>query len=299
MPVIGVLSSQTRQKDASRLRAWERGLQESGFVEGRDFVVEYRSTGGAYDALPRLAKELVGQRISVLYTVAGTATALAAKRATSTIPIVFVTGGDPIKAGLVKSLSAPGGNVTGVNLLASALNPKRLQVIRQLVPRAQTIGFLYNPQNPNASRILGEIATAAHEARVELIPLRASNDSELNTVFASFAKRPDSLIVATDSFLNESVGRIVAVVTREGIPAIYGYREFVSAGGLAAYGTNEVVAQTLAGGYVGRILKGDKPSELPVQQTSNVELVLNRKTAAKLRLVIPNELLLRADEVIE
>jgi putative ABC transport system substrate-binding protein len=263
-------------------------------------LVEYRCADGHYDELPRLAHELVAARISVLFTPGGTATALAAKRASNTVPIVFVTGGDPVSAGLVKSLSDPGGNVTGINLLAGALNPKRLQVIRQLVPQAQIIGFLYNPQNPNATGELKELAIAARQVRVVIKSVAARDDADLDAAFRSLSKqRLHALIVATDAFLNRSIDHLVGLAAQAALPTIYGYRQFASAGGLAAYGTNESSAQVLAGAYVGRILKGAKPSELPVQQSSTVELVLNRKTAKALGLAIPKELLLRADEVID
>jgi putative ABC transport system substrate-binding protein len=299
-PTIGYLSSASQAGEADIRTAWQHGLAELGFAEGRNLQVEYRWANGRYERLADLATELARKNVSVLYVAGGTAAVLAAKSATQTIPIVFVVGGDPVKAGIVKALSQPGGNATGVNLLSGSLVVKRLEVIRQLAPRAKIFGFLYNPKNPNADAELEQMRNSALAGDIEIRPFHVTTNNEMDSVFAQLSRhRVDALIVGTDSFLNASVERIVELVDRSGLPAVYGYRRFAAAGGLVAYGTSLTDANRLAAIYVAKILKGSKPGEMPVQQATTVELVLNLTTAKKLKLSIPHSLLQRADEVIQ
>jgi putative tryptophan/tyrosine transport system substrate-binding protein len=300
MPVIGILGSEAPESDTFRVAAFRQGLNEAGYIEGRNVAFEYRWAQGQYSRLAALASDLVGLRVSVIAAVGLTPAALAAKAATTTIPIVFATGGDPVKLGLVASLNRPGGNLTGTSFLVSMMAPKRLELLLEAVPDAKVIGFLVNPTNPNADFETDEIQAAAAAIGRKLLVVKASIDSELETGFAELIdQRIAALCVSADQFFLSRRDRVVGLAARRGLPAIYNTREYVTAGGLMSYGTLLVDAHRLMGIYAGRILKGDNPANLPVQQSTKLELVINLKTAKTLGLEIPSTLLARADEVIE
>ena len=276
-----------------------RALTEAGYVEGKNLAIEYRWARGDYNVLSAMAADLVGRRVSVIAAL-GTNAALAAKAATTTIPIVFVNGGDPIASGLVESLNRPGGNITGVNLLAPALNAKRLELLHEVVPQARVIAMLVNPRARNAEPNADASRTAATTLGKELVILNASTDEEIAAAFADLSRQKiNALMVGTDIFLNSRSDAIVPLASQYAVPAVYGFRTFALAGGLMSYGTSDADALHLVGQYTGRILKGEKPRDLPVQRSTKVELVLNLKTAKTLGITFPNSLLGRADEVIE
>jgi putative ABC transport system substrate-binding protein len=296
---IGLLGGASPEDNVDNLLAFARGLTEAGYVEGKNLTVEDRWARGNYSVLGPLAADLVSRQVSVIASF-GTNAALAAKAATTTIPIVFVTGGDPIASGLVESLNRPGGNITGVNLLAPALNAKRLELLHETVPQARVIAMLVNPRARNAEPNADASRTAATALGKQLAVFNASTDDEIATAFAELSRQQiNAVIVGTDIFLNSRSNAIVALASRYAVPAIYGFRIFASVGGLMSYGTNDADAFHLAGVYTGRILKSEKPSGLPVQRSTKVELVLNLKTAKALGITFPNSLLGRADEVIE
>jgi putative ABC transport system substrate-binding protein len=302
LPVIGYLGGLSPGTFASRLTAFHRGLAEAGFVEGRNVVVEYRWAEGRYDRLPALAADLVRRRVDVIAALGGDAPAHAAKAASTTIPIVFAVTADPVKSGLVSSLNRPGGNLTGVNFLLGLIAPKLLEVIYETVPKTAAIGLLVNPSSPQTEVESGakDVSAAAQALGHELRIATATSEDEIDAAFARLAQqRVSAILVGSDVFFYSQRERIVTLAARHAIPAIYSVREFAQAGGLMSYGTSVDDAQRLAGAYVGRILKGAKPSELPVQQAVKVELVLNLKTARTLGLTFPLSLLGRADEVIE
>jgi putative ABC transport system substrate-binding protein len=300
VPVVGVLTGTVREEAWDIISPFIISLRQAGFEEGKTIAFEYRFADNRFDRLPSLAADLVQSQVSLLFTPGGTITALAAKAATTSIPIVFVTGGDPIKAGLVASFNHPGGNITGISLIAGSLNEKRLQLLHEVIPKATRIGVLHNPNNPNSGPELGSLTRAAKDLGVQLQLFEASSLREIEAAFAEMAsKRTEALEVMTDPFLNEHFRQIVGVATRQMIPAVYGYREFATAGGLMSYGTNRREAPRQAGLLAARILQGEKPGELPVQQSSKVELVINLKAAKELGLSFPLSLLGRADEVIE
>jgi putative ABC transport system substrate-binding protein len=298
-PTIGLLSGGSPEDNASSLLAFARGLTEAGYVEGKNLAIEYRWARGDYNLLSVMAADLAGRQVSVIAAF-GTNAALAAKTATITIPIVFVNGGDPISSGLVESLNRPGGNVTGVNVLAPALNAKRIELLHEAVPQARVIAMLVNPRARNAEPNADASKTAATALGKQLVVFNASTDDEIAVAFGELSRQQiKALFVGTDFFLNGRSVVIVALANQYAVPAVYGFRRFATVGGLMSYGTNDADGSHLAGLYTGRILKGEKPSDLPVQQSTKVELVLNLKTAKTLGITFPNSLLGRADEVIE
>jgi putative tryptophan/tyrosine transport system substrate-binding protein len=300
MPVIGFLGSESPDLFAGRLRAFRQGLDEAGFVESRNVAIEYRWARGEYDRLPVLAADLVRQ--SVIVMVATTTPAvLAAKAATMTIPIVFLTGSDPVEVGLVASLNRPGGNMTGVSNLTVEIGAKQLELLHELVPAATLIALLVNPATPVLADTLSSgLQTAARAIRQQILVISASTERDLDMAFTTIVEqRVGALVVGNDPFFNARPDQLVALASRHAVPAIYPYREFAAAGGLMSYGSNLVDPYRLVGVYTGRILKGEKPSDLPVQQSTKVELVINLKTAKALGLTFPITLLGRADEVIE
>jgi putative tryptophan/tyrosine transport system substrate-binding protein len=300
MPVIGYLQSASPSYFAQFSDAVRQGLNEIGYVEGQNVVIERRSAEGQYDRLAVLAADLVDRQVAVILAAGGTDPAKAAKAATSNIPIVFVSAADPVRTGLVASLNRPGGNVTGVSLLASALDAKKLGLLRELAPKASTIGVLTNPDYPSANSQREEAQQAAARLGLRPVMLSAGADGEIDLAFASAAKQgADALLVATDPFLLSRRERLVALAARYAVPAIYAQREVVSGGGLISYGPHFWDGYRQAGAYVGRVLKGEKPADLPVLQPTKFELVINLKTAKALGLEVPDRLLALADEVIE
>jgi len=282
------------------LAGFREGLIEAGYVERRNVTIEYRWAEDHYDRLSALAADLVRRQVAVIAVAGGTVTALAAKAATTSIPIVFAVGGDPVSSGLVASLSRPGGNITGVTQLANLLIVKRLEVVRELVPRAEIVGFLLNPGNPNSERRAIDAREAARSIGQQVRVLLASNESQIDAMFAMMTReRIGALVVQNDPLFNSSRERLVALTARHAVPAIYEWREIVEAGGLASYGASPTEMYRQAGLYVGRILRGEKPADLPVAQPTKFELVINLKTAKALGLTVPDTLLALADEVIE
>jgi len=300
MPVIGYLGGLSPNTYAPRLAAFHKGLAETGYVEGRNVAIEYRWAEGQYDRLPALAAELARRQVAVIAAMGGDATAHAAKAATATIPIVFAVTADPVRTGLVASLNRPGGNVTGVNFLLNMIAAKLFEVLQEAVPKPGTVGLLVNPTGPEAESAVSEVRAAAQTLGHELLVANASSEREIDGAFATLAqRRVGAILVGNDVFFYSRREQIVALAAQHAIPAIYNVREYAQAGGLMSYGTNVDDAQRLAGVYVGRILQGAKPADLPVQQAVKVELVLNLKTAKALGLEVPPTLLARADEVIE
>jgi len=278
--------------------AFQQGLKDIGYVVGEDVAIEFRWAGGQRDRLPELAAELV--RLNVAVIVGNSSPALAAKRATTTIPIVFSAPGDPVEAGLVASLNRPGGNVTGVSSLAAELGPKRLQVLHELVPAATSMAALINPSAPNAENQSRDLQAAASALGLQLHILPTSTEHEFDSAFASARQvHAVALVISADPLFNTWSGQLAALAARYAMPAIYQYREFAAAGGLISYGASIKDGYRLVGVYAGRILKGEKPADLPVQQSTKIELVINAKTAKSLGITIPLALLGRADEVIE
>jgi putative ABC transport system substrate-binding protein len=300
MPVVGFLFARSADASVPLVAAFRQGLSETGYVEGQNVVIEYRWTERFYDRLPALAADLVDRKVDVIAALGGIPAALAAKSATSTIPIVFIGGDDPVAAGLVASLASPGGNLTGISFLSVELTTKLLQLLSELVPQARVIALLVNPNFPQTERIMRDMQEAAHAKRLQLHILRASTESEIDAAFASLAElHAGALVIGGDPFFASQREQLVALASRAAVPAIYQWREFVAAGGLISYGTNFPAVFRLAGDYVGKILKGAKPADLPVQQPTKFELVINLKTAKALGLTVPQSLLARADEVIE
>ncbi len=298
MPVIGFLGIATATLYAPWLAAFRRGLDDTGYVEGQNVAIEYRWAEGHYDRLPALAADLVGRKVDVIATTGSTAGAIAAKGATSTIPIVFISGGDPVKDGLVASLRRPGGNLTGFSLIVSELMPKRLELLSELVPQARVIALLMNPNNPNSR--LGDVEEAARAKGAQLPILEATTESEIDTAFASLVQlHAGALLVGPDPFFDGRREQFVTLASRHAVPVIYGWRESVAAGGLVSYGPSLAPAFRQVGIYAGKILRGEKPADLPVQQPTKFELVINMKTAAALGITVPQALFARADEVIE
>jgi putative tryptophan/tyrosine transport system substrate-binding protein len=301
MPVIGVLSAEWPDPFTDRLRAFHEGLRETGYVEGRNVAIEYRWAEGQNDRLPALAADLVRRQVALIVTPGSTPAALVAKAATTTIPIVFYVGADPVEVGLIGSLSRPGGNVTGVTTLNVEVGAKRLELLHELVPTATIIAALVNPTNPAVAETLTrDLQTAAHTLGVQLHVLHASSERDFDTVFASLVQlRAGGLVIGVDALFNSQSEQLAALTIRHAVPAIYQFREFVSAGGLMSYGGTVVDTYRPLGVYTGRILKGEKPAELAVQQATRLELIINMKTAKALGLTVPLPLLGRADEVIE
>ncbi len=299
MPVIGVLASNSPDDFQPFVLAFRQGLEQHGFVEGRNVRIEYRYANGHYDRLPGLATELVRVPVAVLVATGITA-ALAAKASTSTIPVVFHTGGDPVKAGLVASLAKPGSNVTGVMSLNKVLVPKQLELLHELVPKADTIAFLVNPSNGVVGSDTSNMREAAQTKGLRLQILEARNPTEIDTAFTSLAqRRASALIVQVDPFLEGRHEQLAGLARRHAVPAMGAYPEFAVSGGLISYGTSRADAYRLEGNYAGRLLKGERPTELPVQQSVKVELVVNLKTATALGVTVPSSVLVRATEIIQ
>ena len=300
LPVIGLLSSRSPDDSARFLAAFRHGLNETGYVEGQNVAIEYRWAQGRYDQLPSLADDLARRRVTVIVAPESSPGALAAKAATSTIPIVFHVGVHPVALGIVPSLSRPGGNITGVASLNVEVGPKRLELLHELVPSATVIALLVNPASPIAEALATNAHSAARTLGLELHVLHASAERDFDPVFANLRQlRAGGLVIGSDVFFNTQSRRLAALAVHFAVPAIYQYREFVEAGGLMSYGGSLTDPYRLIGLYTGRILKGEKPADLPVQQSTKVELIFNLKSARALGLTVPITLLGRADEIIE
>jgi putative ABC transport system substrate-binding protein len=296
MPVIGFLGSGSGRASVA---AFRQGLSETGYVEGKDVAIEYRWAEGSYDRLPALAADLVASKIDLIVASAPPSVR-AAKNATTTIPIVFLIGIDPVAEGLVASLARPGGNLTGFSMFSTELMPKRLELLSELVPQAGVIALLVNPNNSNAEQVIGDVREAARAKGVQLHILKVGTESEIDAAFGSLVQpQAGALLVGSDPFFAGRREQLVALASRHAVPAIYEWREFVEAGGLISYGTSLAASFRQLGTYAGRILKGAKPADLPVQQPTTFELVVNLKTAKALGLTVPPSILSRADEVIE
>ena len=299
MPIIGLLDSRSPDGMTDRLRAFREGLKDSGYVERENVAIEYRWAENQLDRLPELAAELVRRQVAVI-AATSTNPAFAAKAATTTIPIVFVVGEDPVRLGLVASLARPGGNLTGINILSGELTAKRLNLLREMVPGAARIAVLVNPANVMTENALRDVAAAARVMGLQIQVLNASTSGEIDAAFATFVReRPDAVFVGLDVFFISRRAQLVNLASRHALPATYHLREFAEAGGLMSYGTNIVDTFRQAGVYAGRILKGAKPADLPVVQSTKFELVINAWSARMLGLEVPPSLLARADEVIE
>ncbi len=298
IPIVGFLHGGSQAPYAQMVSAFRKGLSETGFDEGRNVVIEYRWADGNYDRLPGLADELVNRHIAVLYTSGGSVSALAAKEAARGVPLVFLMGSDPVKAGLVPSLNRPGGNATGLTLFTVELEAKRLEILRQLLPSLTVVAALINPSNPNAEDVTNYLQSAANALGLEARVLQAATEAELDKVLGNLPKA-NAMLVGNDPFFVSQRAKISAAAARNSLPAIYQSREFPASGGLASYGSNLSDMYRKSGVYVGQVLKGIKPSDLPVQQPTTFELVINLKTAKALGLELPPTLLAGADEVIE
>ena len=301
MPVIGFLNSASPENYAPQLAGFHQGLREVGYTEGQNVAIEFRWARSQYDRLPELAADLVHRQVAVIAATGGVVSALAAKAATTTIPIVFTSGGDPVQAGLVASLNRPGGNATGVSLFTSALAAKRLELLHELLPAAKVVALLVNPANPSTEPDTKAVEVAAHAVGLRIVVFRASDADEIEKAFAALSQsKADAVLSSADPFFQFS-GRdqLIALSARYAVPAIGDFRDFAVAGGLASYGSSLAEGYRLAAIYAGRILKGEKPAELPVQQPTKFEFVINLKTAKALGLTIANQMQLLADEVIE
>jgi len=299
MPVVGFVNIGSAEGYAPQVSAFLKGLTEAGYVDGQNVAIEYRWANGQYDRLAALVDDLVRRRVSVI-AATSTPANLVAKAATTTIPIVFTTGGDPVQLGLVASLGRPGGNITGVTNVTVEVAPKRLELAHELVPQASVFGLLINPENPLAENVKRDSQAAALKLGLQLNVQHATTDAELDRAFTAFREmQVGAVVIGTDGFFNDHVEHLAALAIRNSVPAVYQYHQFVAAGGLASYGGSILDSYRLAGGYVGRILKGEKPADLPVQQASKIELLLNLKTAKTLGITVPQSVQNRADEVIE
>jgi ABC-type uncharacterized transport system substrate-binding protein len=300
LPVIGFLSSRSPHDSAYLLEVYKKGLAQNGYVEGKNVIIEYRWALGRYEKLPAMAADLVRRRVTVIASAGGEPTAFAAKAATSTIPIVYTIGGDPVKEKLAESLNRPGGNATGVTLLTNLLEPKRLSVLRDLVPGASLVAYLLDPKFPGSERALHDVEAAAGPVGVTIKAFRATSDSEIDAAFAGIAAaKPDALAVTADPFFDTRREKLVGLAARYALPTIYQFREYALAGGLISYGIDIADGYRQAGVYTGRVLKGAKPAELPILQETKFLLVINMKTAKALGFNISSNLLSLADEVIE
>jgi putative ABC transport system substrate-binding protein len=301
LPVIGFLGSTSPDVYAIRLRAFHEALKEAGYVEGQNVAIEYRWAEGQYDRLPAMAAELVQRQVAVISAGGGTPSALAAKAATATIPIVFAVSVDPTQVGLVASLNRPGGNVTGVTNQNSEIGGKRLEFLRELLPKATTIAVLSNPTNAALSEQFTQALQAtARTLGMQLHSVQASTESDLDAVFATLVQlRADALVIGPDVFFNSQGEQLAARALRHAMPTVYQYRPFAAAGGLVSYGASETEYYRLLGIQVGKILNGQKPADLPVQQSTKIELIINLGTAKALGITVPQSILARADEVIE
>jgi ABC-type uncharacterized transport system substrate-binding protein len=301
MPVIGFLNSASPDSFAPQLAGFRQGLHEVGYTEGQNVAIEFRWAKSQYDRLPGLAADLVRRQVAVIVATGGTASGLAAKSVTTTIPIVFTSGGDPVQLGLVKSVNQPGGNITGVSLFTGTLVAKRLELLHELVPAARVIALLVNPANPNSEPDTKVVQAAAPAMGLQIIVMKASNGTEIEAAFTAMKQsNVGALLVGAEPLFNNT-GRdqLIVLTAHHAIPAIYDWRDVTAAGGLLSYGSNLAEGYRLAGVYTGRILKGEKPGDLPVQQPAKFEFVINLKTARTLGLTISNQMQLRADEVIE
>ncbi len=300
MPVIGFLGPGSAQSDAYRVIPFRQGLSEAGLVDGQNFRIEYRWADSHYDRLRALATELVHRQVVVIAT-SGTPAALAAKAATKTIPIVFEMAADPVKIGLVASLNRPGGNITGVTQASEEVAPKRLELLHELLPKAGALALLVNPTTPElAETQKRQVLSAAQALGIDLHVLNASTEQDFGRVFAKLTElRAGGLVIGGSAFFTSHVKQLAALTVQHAVPAIYQWREFVAAGGLMSYGANVTDMHRLVGAYAGRILKGDKPADLPVQQATKVEMFINLRTAGALGITIPLPLSGRADEIIE
>jgi ABC-type uncharacterized transport system substrate-binding protein len=300
MPVIGFLSSALPDRDAGRLRAFRQGLAETGYVEGRNVAIEYRWAEEQNDRLPALAADLVRRQVAVIATAGDVLAAFAAKTATTKIPIVFTTGRDPVEIGLVASLNRPGGNLTGVATLGAELEPKRVELLHEAIPTATIIGALVNPAARNSEILLRDVRAAARTLGLELHVLNAGTEGDFDSVFADLVRlRAGGLVIATDALFISRSEQVAALALRHAVPAIFQFRAFAAAGGLMSYGGSLADLYHRSGVYTGRVLKGEKPADLPVQQSTKAELIINLKTAKALGITFPLPLLGRADEVIE
>jgi putative ABC transport system substrate-binding protein len=300
MPVVGFLHQGSPAASVSQLDAFRQGLKEGGVVEGQSVAIEYRWAEGRYDRLPDLARDLVHHQVAVIAAVGTSAPGLAAKSATSVIPVVFQTGGDPVQDGLVSRMNRPGSNVTGVSRLSVALEPKRLELLREAVPKTSVIGFLVNPLNPRTQLLVQQMSEPVRSLGLSLNVLEASTEGELDTAFASAVQQGvGALLVAQEPSYNRWHEHIVALAERHKLPAMYASRIYAVAGGLMTYDASVFDSMRQVGVYVGRVLKGEKPADMPIVQPTKFELVINLKTAKALGLEVPDRLLARADEVIE
>jgi putative ABC transport system substrate-binding protein len=299
LPVIGWLGPQSADDAYKSIVAFLQGLKDTGYVEGQNVAIEYRWAENQYDRLAALAADLVRRRVAVIVAV-GTIVALAAKAATTTIPIVSGTGVDPVALGLVASLNRPGGNLTGFVLLSAELVPKRLQLLRELMPNAAVFGILVDPARPDTQSVIPDLRAAARTLGLQVVVVSARTDSDLEAAYATFSQqRVDAVLVGNGAYFIRRREQLAALAAGHALPTIFEYREFVLAGGLMSYGSNLAYSYHLAGIYAGRILKGEKPADLPVEQATKLELVINLKTAKALGLTIPETLLATADEVIQ
>jgi putative tryptophan/tyrosine transport system substrate-binding protein len=300
MPMIGCLNSAAAAPIEHLLAAFRRGLSETGYIEGQNVAIEYRLAEGQYDRLPALAADLVNRRVSVIATGGGTVSALAAKASTATIPIIFISDSDPVKIGLVASINRPGGNVTGIHQLTAGLEAKRFGLLHELVPGATTIAVLVNPNYSDAEAQIREVQDAARTLGLQLHILKASSESDFDAAFATvIERRAGAILIASDPFLFSRRNQLVALAARHAVPAIYQFRECAAVGGLMSYGTRITDSYHQVGVYTGRILKGARPADLPVVQSTKFEFVINLKTAKSLGLTISPTLVAQADDVIE
>ena len=300
MPIVGFLSGASSWEFAHVADAFRQSLADTGFVEGRNVLIEYRWAEGRYDRLPTLVGELIRRGVAVIVATGGVASVLAAKAATTSIPIVFANGGDPVKLGVVERLNRPGGNITGATFFNNALGPKRLQVLRDLAPKAAVIALLVNPANPNTELDVHEIDTAARSLGIRILRVNAGSERDFDQAFATMAEQGvGALVINADAFFFARRDQLIELATRLAVPTIYEQREFATAGGLMSYGASIAEAYRKAGIYTGRILRGEAPGDLPIQQATRFELVINLKAAKALRLEMPPTLLALADEVIE
>ena len=299
IPVVGFLGSRGRNEDPKLLDAFRNGLKDTGYIENQNLAIEYRFADNQYERLPALAADLIRHQVALIAT--NGPPALAAKAATTTIPIVFAAGYDPVEMGLVASLNRPGGNVTGVTVLDVELGPKRLELLHELIPTATVVAALVNPNDPKRAKIISsELQSSAHTLGLQLHVLQASSNRDLNSVFANMVQlQAGGLVIGGDPFFNSRSEQLGALALQHAIPAIYQFREFAASGGLVSYGTSLIDAYRLVGVYAGRILKGAKPADLPVQRATKIEMIINLKTAKMLGVTIPLPMLGRADEVIE